>query len=82
MKPKKVPESYLDVNQKLQQIGERVRELRKEKYSNYESFSKALNINKVTLNRIENGKGVSMKLFISVLIKLEISSLEDFFQGL
>jgi transcriptional regulator with XRE-family HTH domain len=82
MKPKKVPESYLDVNQKLQQIGERVRELRKEKYSNYESFSKALNINKVTLNRIENGKGVSMKLFINVLIKLEISSLEDFFQGL
>jgi transcriptional regulator with XRE-family HTH domain len=82
MKPKKVPESYLDVNQKLQQIGERVRELRKEKYSNYESFSKALNINKVTLNRIENGKGVSMKLFISVLLKLEISSLEDFFHGL
>jgi transcriptional regulator with XRE-family HTH domain len=59
-----------------------VRELRKEKYSNYESFSKALNINKVTLNRIENGKGVSMKLFISVLLKLEISSLEDFFHGL
>jgi len=82
MKPKKVPESYLDVNQKLQQIGERVRELRKEKYSNYESFSKASNINKVTLNRIELGKSVSMRLFISVLLKLEISSLEDFFQGL
>jgi transcriptional regulator with XRE-family HTH domain len=82
MKPKKVPESYSDVNQKLQQIGERVRKLRKEKYSNYESFSEASNINKVTLNRIELGKSVSMKLFISVLLKLEISSLEDFFQGL
>jgi transcriptional regulator with XRE-family HTH domain len=82
MKPKKVPESYSDVNQKLLQIGERVRKLRKEKYSNYESFSEASNINKVTLNRIELGKSVSMKLFINVLLKLEISSLEDFFQGL
>lgn len=82
MKQKKVPESYSDVNQKLQQIGERVRKLRKEKYSNYESFSEASNVNKVTLNRIELGKSVSMKLFISVLLKLEISSLEDFFQGL
>ena len=82
MKPKKVPESYSDVNQKLLQIGERVRKLRKEKFSNYESFSEASNINKVTLNRIELGKSVSMKLFINVLLKLEISSLEDFFQGL
>jgi transcriptional regulator with XRE-family HTH domain len=82
MKPKKVPESYSDVNQKLLQIGERVRKLRKEKYSNYELFSEALNINKVTLNRIELGKSVSMRLFINVLLKLEISSLEDFFHGL
>jgi len=82
MKPKKLPESYLEVDQKLILIGEKVRNLRKEKYSNYESFSKTSNINKVTLNRIENGKSVSMKLFISVLLKLEISSLEDFFQGL
>jgi transcriptional regulator with XRE-family HTH domain len=82
MKPKKLPESYLEVDQKLVQIGEKVRRLRKVKYSNYESFSKTSNINKVTLNRIELGKSVSMKLFISVLLKLEISSLEDFFQGL
>ena len=82
MKPKKVPETYQEVDQKLVQIGEKVRKLRKEKYSNYESFSAVLNINKVTLNKIELGKSVSMKLFISVLLKLEISSLEDFFQGL
>jgi transcriptional regulator with XRE-family HTH domain len=82
MRPKKLPESYLEVDQKLVLIGEKVRKLRKEKYSNYESFSKTSNINKVTLNRIELGKSVSMKLFISVLLKLEISSLEDFFQGL
>jgi transcriptional regulator with XRE-family HTH domain len=82
MKPKKVPETYQEVDQKLVQIGERVRKLRKKKYSNYESFSKTSNINKVTLNRIELGKSVSMRLFISVLLKLEISSLEDFFQGL
>jgi transcriptional regulator with XRE-family HTH domain len=82
MIPKKFPESYMEVDQKLELIGEKVRKLRKGKYSNYESFSKATNINKVTLNRIELGKSVSMKLFISVLLKLEISSLEDFFEGL
>lgn len=82
MKPKKLQESYMKVDRKLELIGEKVRKLRKEKYSNYESFSKAFNINKVTLNRIENGKSVSMKLFLSILLKLEIASLEDFFQGL
>ena len=82
MKPKKLPESYMQVDQKLVQIGEKVRKLRKEKYSNYESFSKSSNINKVTLNRIERGKSVSIKLFISVLEKLEVPSLEDFFKGL
>ena len=45
MKPKKVPETYQEVDQKLVQIGEKVRKLRKEKYSNYESFSAVLNIN-------------------------------------
>jgi len=82
MKPKKLPESYSDANQKLAIIGERVRKLRKEKNPNYEDFAKKYNINKVTLNKIETGKSVSMKLFISVLQKLEVTSLEIFFKGL
>ncbi len=82
MKPKKVPESYLEVNQKLVQIGEKVRKLRKGKSPNYEVFALEKNINKITLNRIERGESVSTKLFINVLLKLEISSLEDFFRGL
>ena len=82
MKPKKVPEQYLEVDQKLIQIGEKVRKLRKEKSPNYENFATAYNINKVTLNRIERGESVSTKLFFNVLLKLEITSLEDFFNGL
>jgi transcriptional regulator with XRE-family HTH domain len=82
MKPKKVPESYLEVNQKLKSIGAKVRMLRKEKSPNYEVFALENNINKITLNRIERGESVSTKLFINVLLKLEISSLEDFFRGL
>jgi transcriptional regulator with XRE-family HTH domain len=82
MKPKKIPESYSDVNKKLKQIGEKVRKLRKEKCRNYEDFALISNINKVTLLRLERGDSVSMKLFINVLQKLGISSLEDFFQGL
>lgn len=82
MKPKKVPEPYSDVNQKLEQIGAKVRKLRKEMSPNYEDFASKSNINKVTLNRIERGKSVSIKLFICVLQKLKVPSLEDFFKGL
>lgn len=65
----------------MAEIGEKVRLLRKKKNTNYEDFANNRNVNKVTLNRIERGDNVSMKLFISVLMKLDIS-LEDFFNGL
>ena len=81
MKPKKVPESYLEVDQKLEQIGKKVRQLRKEKSANYEDFAREKNINKVTLNSIEKGESVSLRLFINVIQKLGIS-LEDFFNGI
>jgi transcriptional regulator with XRE-family HTH domain len=64
------------------QIGDKVRQLRKEKSPNYEDFAYKNNINKVTLNRIERGGSVSTKLFFNVLQKLGITSLEDFFKGL
>lgn len=82
MKPKKVVESYSEVDQKLKLIGERVRQLRKEKNPNYENFAAENNINKVTLNRIERGDSVSTKLFFNVLSKLGITSLKEFFSGL
>jgi len=82
MKPKKVPESYQEVDQKLIQIGEKVRQIRKERSPNYEDFAREKNINKVTLNRIERGISVSTKQFISVLHKLGFTELEFFFKGL
>jgi hypothetical protein len=36
MKPKKVPESFIDVDIKLEEIGEKLRMIRKAQYSNYE----------------------------------------------
>lgn len=81
MIPKKIPESYSNVNQKLKLIGAKVRMLRKEMSSNYEDFADKSNINKVTLSKIERGESVSLRLFILTLEKMGIS-LEDFFKGL
>jgi transcriptional regulator with XRE-family HTH domain len=81
MKPKKIPESYTNVDIKLGQIGEKVRKFRKEKYPNYEDFARKCNINKVVINRLERGENISLKLFVNVIQKLEIS-LEEFCTGL
>jgi transcriptional regulator with XRE-family HTH domain len=81
MKPKKITESFDEVSLKMAEIGERVRELRKVHNTNYEDFAKSRNVNKVTLNRLERGDNVSLKLFLSVLMKLDIS-LEEFSKGL
>jgi transcriptional regulator with XRE-family HTH domain len=81
MKPKKITESFDEVSLKMAEIGERVRQLRKAYNTNYEDFAKSKNINKVTLNRLERGDNVSLKLFLSVLIKLDIS-LDEFSKGL
>jgi transcriptional regulator with XRE-family HTH domain len=81
MKPKKVPESFTEANTKLAQIGEKVRMLRKGLSPNYENFAANSNLNKVTLNKIERGENVSMRLFVLTLQKMGIS-LENFFKGL
>ena len=81
MKPKKKPVSLDDVNIKMTEIGEKLRMIRKERYSNYEDFAFTCNINKVTVNKIERGENVSLRLFIYTIQRLEIS-LEDFFKGL
>ena len=81
MKPKKVLEPNSEVNQKLENIGAKVRMLRKERSPNYEDFAAKSNINKVTLNKIERGESVSLRLFVLTIQKIGIS-LEDFFKGL
>ena len=55
--------------------------LRKEMSPNYEDFAAKNNINKVTLNKIERGESVALRLFVLTLQKMGIS-LEDFFKGL
>ncbi len=59
----------------------RVRKLRKEMNPNYEDFASHSNINKVTLNKIERGESVSLRLFVLTLQKMGVS-LEAFFKGL
>jgi transcriptional regulator with XRE-family HTH domain len=81
MKPKKVPESLIDVDIKLKEIGQKLRMIRKTQYSNYEEFAQKCNINKVLINRSERGKNISMKQFVNIIQKLGIS-FEEFFKEL
>jgi len=71
--------SEASVDQQMKKIGEKVRELRKEKNQNYEAWSYLNGINKVSLNRIERGENITMKLFLEILHKLDVSG-QDFFK--
>ena len=79
MAKKKRPE--IPVDQQLKAIGEKVRELRKQKNPNYEAWSYLNGINKVSLLRIERGENVTMKMLLEILKKLDVS-LPDFFKDL
>ncbi len=66
----------------LEAIGEKVKELRKTKESNHEVFAYKNDINRVSLYRIENGKGnFTMNTLLKVLRGLEVTP-EDFFKGI
>lgn len=73
--------SEASVDQQMKTIGEKVRELRREKNPNYEAWSYLNGINKVSLNRIERGENVTMKLFLEILKKLQVSP-QDFFKSI
>ncbi len=73
--------SIVSVDQQMKIIGERVRELRKKKNPNYEAWSYLNGINKVSLNRIERGENVTMKMLLEILHKLEVSP-QDLFNGI
>jgi len=69
------------VDQQMKTIGEKVRELRKRKNPNYEAWSYLNGINKVSLNRIERGENVTMKMLLEILHKLDVSP-HDFFNSI
>ena len=71
--------SEVSVDQQMKKIGEKVRELRRHKNQNYEAWSYLNGINKVSLNRIERGENITMKLFLEILQKLDVSG-QDFFK--
>ncbi|MGA2408272.1 MAG: helix-turn-helix transcriptional regulator [Bacteroidales bacterium] len=69
------------VDHQMKMIGERVRELRRQKNQNYEAWSYLNGINKVSLNRIERGENVTMKMLLEILKKLDVS-VQDFFKDI
>ena len=80
MKREKSAEIPLEVQQKLREIGLKVRNKRRAIEKNYEIFAQTNHINKVTLSRIENGENFTMSSFIQVLSAMGIT-LEQFFSG-
>ena len=75
----KINSSEVSVDQQMKKIGENVRELRREQHQNYEAWSYLNGINKVSLNRIERGENITMKLFLEILQKLDVS-VQGFFK--
>ena len=69
------------VDQQMKTIGEKVRELRRQKNPNYEAWSYLNGINKVSLNRIERGENVTMRMLLEILKKLDVS-VQDFFKNI
>ena len=69
------------IEQQMKTIGEKVRELRRKKNPNYEAWAYLNAINKVSLNRIERGENVTMKMLLEILKKLDVSVM-DFFNGI
>lgn len=65
-------------DQRIIQIGMKVRELRRKVCPNYEQFAFTYNINKVTLSNIETGKDFRMSSLLKVLDALHVSQ-ADFF---
>jgi transcriptional regulator with XRE-family HTH domain len=76
MKKKTIQVTPVDINQKLKEIGEKVKFRRKSITNNYEDFAKDHKINKVTLSRIELGDNYKMSSLLQVLNAIGIS-IED-----
>ena len=70
-----------DTERMMKGIGARMKELRKEKYSNYEHFAYENDLNRVQYGRYENGNDFRMSTFLKILKALKISP-ADFFKGM
>lgn len=81
MKKKLDPELKNIVEQTLEEIGARLRNHRKAKSKNHESFASETGFNRTTVLRAESGKNLNLKTLIEMLYVLEIP-IEDFFKGL
>jgi len=71
----------VSVDDQMKIIGEKVRELRRQKNQNYEAWSYLNGINKVSLNRLERGENVTMKMLLEILKKLDVQ-IADFFNSI
>jgi hypothetical protein len=69
------------VDQQMKSIGEKVRVLRKLKNQNYEVWCYMNDVNKVSLNRLERGENVTVKMLLHILKKLEVTA-GNFFNDL
>ena len=66
----------------MQQIGNRLRQLRKQKgYTNYEKFAFEHNISSSQYARYELGKDIRMSTFLKVLNALDVTPQEFFAEG-
>lgn len=66
---------------RLQKIGERLRELRKQAgYKSYENFAFDNEVNRVQYGRMEKGSNMTIGSLLKVL-EVHKMTLEDFFKG-
>jgi transcriptional regulator with XRE-family HTH domain len=68
-----------DIEKQMLEIGKKIREIRKRKYSNYEHFAYEHDLNRVQYGRYENGKDLRMSTFLKILKALKVSP-TDFFK--
>ncbi|MBS1595576.1 MAG: helix-turn-helix transcriptional regulator [Bacteroidetes bacterium] len=65
----------------LEQIGVRLKSLRKERYTNYENFAYENDLNRVQYGRYENGNDMRMSTFLKILKALNVTPAEFFQEG-
>jgi len=65
----------------LENLGKRIKSLRKEQESNYEQFAYKHEINRVQYGRYENGGDMKFSSLMRVLQALDISPKEFFSEG-
>ena len=84
MAKKLVEKSFklIDASMEMQQLGLRIREIRKRKgYSSYETFANEHDIHRVQWGRYEQGKDLYFSTVIRIIRVLDVSVEEFFSEG-